>query len=185
MSAERRRKAGSVARSRWAVISAWVGFGGYLVVISSVDSLSASPWAPVVAGLLLAFAVGAGVRGVVMHFVNRSRAERGRRLLEDGRGDGGGTLVLKRGGVGEVGFLVRMKVQVDGSLVAMLSYRGEVSVGLAPGEYEISARLGEYYGGPLRIVVNDGETVAVRLSTEAPVDLGFGARRDVIRVERE
>ncbi|MDP9796777.1 hypothetical protein J2S43_005289 [Catenuloplanes nepalensis] len=179
------RRTDPAVRKRRNAIAASVGFGLYLVVLFTVDSLPWARWAPVPAGLMLAFVVGTSVRGVVMRFVNRSRAERGRRRLEAGRGEAGGTLVLRRGGVGEVGFLRRMKVTVDRDLVAMLAYRGEVSMRLASGEYEVSAQLDWFHGGPLRIVVNEGETVAVRLSTEMPADLGFELRRDVIRVERE
>ncbi|MDQ0369380.1 hypothetical protein [Catenuloplanes indicus] len=87
----------------------------------------------------------------------------------------------------EAGFLTWIKVKVDGNLVALLAFAAETSVHLAPGEYEISAEFSRYHGGPLRIAVNEGETDAVRLQTEMPMDLGFGygSRRDVIRVERE
>ncbi|MDR7273641.1 hypothetical protein [Catenuloplanes atrovinosus] len=182
--ADERRPDPAAGKRRNAIVAA-VGFGAYLVLLFAGDSLPLARWAPVPAGLLLAFVVGPGLRGMVMHVVNRSRAARGRRLLEDGRADGGGTLVLRRGGAGEVGFLRRMAVTVDGRLVAMLPYRGDVSVGLAPGEYEIAARLDRVHGGPLRVALDEGRTVVVRLSAEVPADLGFGARRDGIRVELE
>ncbi|GAB7042928.1 MULTISPECIES: hypothetical protein [Catenuloplanes] len=179
------RRPDPAVRKRRAAIVASVSFGAYLVFLFTMDSLPLARWRPVMAGLLLAFVVGSSVRGAVMRVVNTSGAERGRRLLEDRRGDAGGTLVLRRGGVGEVGFLSRMQVTVDGDPVAMLAYRGELAVALAPGKYEIAARLNRLYGGPLRVVVDAGETVAVSLSTEMPADLDLGARRDGIRVERE
>ncbi|MDR7279911.1 hypothetical protein [Catenuloplanes atrovinosus] len=157
-----------------------MGFGAYLVLLLAADSISAPRWAPVAAGL---FIVGLLVGWTVMHFVNTSRAARGRRFLEDGRGDVAGTLVLRRGGLAEVGFLRRMKVRVDGTLVAMLPHNGEVSVDLAPGEYEISAQIGSFGGEPLRVPINEGETVAVRLSTEIPADLALGVPRASIRAE--
>ncbi len=65
----------------------------------------------------------------------------------------------------------------------MLPHNGEVSVDLAPGEYEISAQIGSFGGEPLRVPINEGETVAVRLSTEIPADLALGVPRASIRAE--
>lgn len=126
----------------------------------------------------------AGVAMTVLHYRDRSRAARGRRELESRRGDTGATLVLRRGGSDEAGFLRRVRAKVDGEVVAMLAYRDEVTLHVAPGDYDVAAQSDWMHGGPLRVVLTEGETVTLRISISMTRGLtGFVRPREAIEVK--
>ncbi len=73
-------------------------------------------------------------------------------------------LVITRDARGETGYLRRVRVKVDGVVVAKVRFRGEKTVPLTPGEHEVVAAMDWFSSPPLRVVAGEDDTVTVRVS---------------------